>query len=56
MRGAYVEDVADGKDNDGDQDDGDRLLHQDDGNLVPSVYASATMVRMVENKMIEQEY
>ena len=32
MRGA---DVEDGEDNDGDQDDGEGILHQDDGNLVP---------------------
>ena len=34
MRGA---DVEDGKDNDGDQDNGEGILHQDDGNLVPGV-------------------
>ena len=44
MRGT---DVEDGEDNDGDHDDGEGLLHEDDGNLVPGVDASATMVRMV---------
>ena len=38
VRGA---DIEDGKYNDGDQDDGEGLLDQDDGNLVPSVDASA---------------
>ena len=32
MRGA---DVEDDKDNDGGQDDGEGILHQDDGTLVP---------------------
>ena len=38
MRGA---DVEDGEDNDGGRYDGEGLLHQDDGNLVPGVDATA---------------
>ena len=49
MRGT---DVEDGEDNDGGRYDGEGLLHQDDGNLVPGVDASATMVRMVRTMMV----
>ena len=49
MRGT---DVEDGEDNDGGRYDGEGLLHQDDGNLVPGVGASATMVQMVRTMMV----